>query len=59
MNPPAMLQPVQARLLDAVRGELARLVPAYEERRMFGGVTIMHKGNMLCCLAWQGLMVRV
>ena len=53
------LQPDQARLLGTVRGELSRLLPACDERRMFGGVTIMLNGNLLCCVARQGLMVRV
>jgi TfoX/Sxy family transcriptional regulator of competence genes len=26
---------------------------------MFGGVTFMHRGNMLCCASRKGLMVRV
>jgi hypothetical protein len=29
------------------------------ERRMFGGVTFLVNGNMLCCASKQGLMVRV
>ena len=29
------------------------------EKRMFGGVTFLVKGNMLCCAFKQGLMLRV
>ena len=29
------------------------------ETRMFGGVTFLVHGNMLCCASKQGLMVRV
>jgi TfoX/Sxy family transcriptional regulator of competence genes len=29
------------------------------EKRMFGGVTFLVNGNMLCCASKQGLMVRV
>jgi len=29
------------------------------EKRMFGGVTLMLNGNMLCCASKKGLMVRV
>ena len=29
------------------------------EKRMFGGVTFLHNGNMLCCASKKGLMVRV
>jgi hypothetical protein len=29
------------------------------ERRMFGGITFLVKGNMLCCVFKQGLMLRV
>jgi hypothetical protein len=29
------------------------------EKRMFGGVTFLINGNMLCCAFKQGLMVRV
>ena len=46
-------------LLATVRSELARLASAVDERRMFGGVTMMCKGNMLCCVSPRGLMVRV
>ncbi|MBI3479303.1 MAG: TfoX/Sxy family protein [Nitrosomonadales bacterium] len=30
-----------------------------EEKRMFGGVTLMLNGNMLCCASKKGLMIRV
>jgi hypothetical protein len=29
------------------------------EKRMFGGITFLVRGNMLCCAFNQGLMVRV
>lgn len=29
------------------------------EKRMFGGVTFLLNGNMLCCVSKKGLMVRV
>ncbi|MHB1199661.1 MAG: TfoX/Sxy family protein [Polaromonas sp.] len=29
------------------------------EKRMFGGITFLHNGNMLCCASKKGLMVRV
>jgi hypothetical protein len=29
------------------------------EKRMFGGITFLVNGNMLCCASKQGLMVRV
>lgn len=29
------------------------------EKRMFGGITFLMNGNMLCCASKQGLMVRV
>jgi hypothetical protein len=29
------------------------------ERRMFGGITFLVKGNMLCCVFKHGLMLRV
>lgn len=49
----------QDQLLGTVRSELARLSPLIDERRMFGGVTMMRDGNMLCCVSPRGLMVRV
>ncbi len=36
------------------------LPPEYAtEKRMFGGVTFLVNGNMLCCVSTQGLMARV
>jgi TfoX N-terminal domain len=37
------------------------LLPAghVTEKRMFGGITFLMNGNMLCCASKQGLMVRV
>jgi len=29
------------------------------EKKMFGGITLMLNGNMLCCVSKKGLMVRV
>ena len=44
-------------ILDRVRALLPRGRTA--ERRMFGGVTFLLNGNMLCCVSPRGLMVRV
>lgn len=49
----------QEHLLSVVRDALRRMVGSFGERRMFGGVTVMLDGNMLCCVARRGLMVRV
>lgn len=45
------------RLLERIR----RVLDGVEtvEKRMFGGVTLMLDGNMLCCASNKGLMVRV
>lgn len=59
MKTGSAMQSDQAQLLIVVRDELQRIVRGFEERRMFGGVTVMVNGNMLCCVARQGLMVRV
>jgi TfoX/Sxy family transcriptional regulator of competence genes len=53
------MSPDQEHLLSVVRDALGRMEGRFGERRMFGGVTIMLDGNMLCCVARQGLMVRV
>ncbi|HLF98332.1 MAG TPA: TfoX/Sxy family protein [Methylococcaceae bacterium] len=45
------------RLAERVRAALAGM--AVTEKRMFGGITFMLDGNMLCCASKQGLMVRV
>ncbi|MEQ1814081.1 MAG: TfoX/Sxy family protein [Candidatus Nitrotoga sp.] len=44
-------------LLKRIRTELAGV--ATEEKRMFGGITLMLNGNMLCCISKKGLMIRV
>jgi TfoX/Sxy family transcriptional regulator of competence genes len=44
-------------LAERVRAELQGL--ELVEKRMFGGITFMLKGNMLCCATNKGLMVRV
>ena len=44
-------------LLERVRGFLPDVTVT--EKRMFGGVTLMLNGNMLCCASKKGLMVRV
>lgn len=49
----------QEHLLAMVRNELRHLSESFDERRMFGGITMMVNGNMLCCVARKGLMVRV
>jgi len=43
-------------LAERVRAGLDRPVL---EKRMFGGLTFMFQGNMLCCISTKGLMVRV
>lgn len=50
---PADPQQILARVRAALAGrEVA-------EKKMFGGVTLMLDGNMLCCASKKGLMVRV
>lgn len=44
-------------LLQRVRAVMPDVEVA--EKRMFGGVTLMLNGNMLCCASNKGLMVRV
>lgn len=44
-------------ILARVRAELAGREVA--EKKMFGGITLMLNGNMLCCASKKGLMVRV
>lgn len=44
-------------LLQRVRAILPDV--EVEEKRMFGGTTLMLNGNMLCCASKKGLMVRV
>lgn len=44
-------------LLKRIRTKLAGV--AAEEKRMFGGITLMLNGNMLCCISKKGLMIRV
>lgn len=43
-------------LAERIRGCLDRPITA---KRMFGGLTFMLQGNMLCCVSGKGLMVRV
>ena len=43
-------------LAERVRDRIGARVPA---KRMFGGLTFMLDGNMLCCVSAKGLMVRV
>jgi TfoX/Sxy family transcriptional regulator of competence genes len=51
-------QPVDPTIL-AVRVE--RCLPAgfATTKQMFGGLTFLYRGNMLCCVSRKGLMVRV
>lgn len=53
MNTP---EPVQ-NLAERVRAALEGM--EWVEKRMFGGITFMLNGNMLCCTTNKGLMVRV
>jgi TfoX N-terminal domain len=43
-------------LAERVRAVLDRPITV---KRMFGGLTFMLEGNMLCCVSTKGLMVRV
>lgn len=45
------------RLIERIHGVLDGLETV--EKPMFGGVTLMLNGNMLCCASNKGLMVRV
>lgn len=49
--------PYDEQLVERVRGVLAG--EAFEERKMFGGLTFMLQGNMCCGVAGDRLMVRV
>ena len=49
--------PYDEQLVERVRGVLAG--EAFEERKMFGGLTFMLQGNMCCGVAGERLMVRV
>lgn len=44
-------------LVERVRGAL--IGTPTSEKRMFGGITFLYNGNMLCCASGKGLMVRV
>jgi hypothetical protein len=46
-----------ARLAERIRAHL----PAGDvsEKRMFGGITFLMNGNMLCCASKRGLLVRI
>lgn len=44
-------------LSERIRAELQ--AEHVTEKRMFGGITFLLNGNMLCCASKQGLMVRV
>lgn len=46
-----------AQLVERVRNPLTGM--PLTERHMFGGITFLHRGNMLCCVSNKGLMVRV
>ena len=49
--------PYDEKLVERVRGVLAG--KAFEERKMFGGLTFMLQGNMCCGVEGDRLMVRV
>ena len=49
--------PYDEKLVDRVRGVLTG--KAFEERKMFGGLTFMVQGNMCCGVEGDRLMVRV
>lgn len=49
---------------EALAGRIRRILHtrpgiALSERKMFGGIAFMLRGNMCCCLTNRGLMVRV
>src|SRR5258708_5307984 len=44
-------------LAERIQSALAPAVA--EQKRMFGGITFLINGNMLCCASKSGLMVRV
>jgi TfoX/Sxy family transcriptional regulator of competence genes len=44
-------------LEERIRASLIGL--PFSEKRMFGGITFLLNGNMLCCASKKGLMVRV
>lgn len=44
-------------LADRIHGALTRL--PISTKAMFGGITFLFRGNMLCCASAKGLMVRV
>ena len=50
--------PYDEQLVDRVRGVLAKN-PLVAERKMFGGLTFMVRGNMACGVENDRLMVRV
>lgn len=52
----SMTEPMR-NLAERLRRELHDL--KIVEKRMFGGITFMLNGNMLCCATNKGLMVRV
>lgn len=55
MNPHPPCDPVS--LEERIRALLIGL--PLSEKRMFGGITFLLNGNMLCCASKKGLMVRV
>jgi hypothetical protein len=54
---PIMQQPDASLLAARIRAVLP--TGHASEKRMFGGVTFLVNGNMLCCAFKQGLMLRV
>jgi|GEM_PF-4101451 len=46
-----------ASLAERIRNTL--IGTPLSEKRMLGGITFVHRGNMLCCASKKGLMVRV
>lgn len=49
---------------ENLAGQIRRILhnsagAAITERKMFGGLAFMRRGNMCCCLTDKGLMVRV
>jgi TfoX/Sxy family transcriptional regulator of competence genes len=50
--------PLDENLLELVRRALLR-TPDVEEKRMFGGIAFMVRGNMCVCVGGKGLMCRI
>lgn len=50
--------PYDEKLAERIR-RLISDVPGISERKMFGGIAFMHRGNMFCGIVREDLMARV